>query len=482
MWIEHGNVYCRLTRGDDDERRWLAEYLTFPDATARHRGASDSKVRMFNALADTFASGLLPLVTKAARAAGRTIEVIERRSPTGAVVASPDLAWLRDYQREGVERVLAKKRGILHLTTGAGKTEIAVGLTRAVDARWLFLVHRKDLMDQAAARYELRTQLRAGRIGEGQWTEAAFTSATFATLKSALDRGDRRLFDLLERTEGVIIDECHTLPAESHWRILTALRNAYWRVGLSGTPLARTDRKSLLAIAGIGPVIHRVRPDVLIEAGVLAKPRIHVVECRQKSEAKTWAGVYSECIVRSAKRNRLVVEAVKRAPPGPLLVFVKEVAHGKALEKLLWQHGRKPEFVHGVYSLEARQRKVRDLVAGRIDVLICSVIFQEGIDIPELQSVVVASAGKSTIATLQRLGRGMRAKDSHGNLVKTTFDVYDFADYGCGCAAAAKALGTPGVGVHRGCKWLDRHTKDRLKAYAGDGHQTTVEQWVIPVE
>jgi hypothetical protein len=186
--------------------------------------------------------------------------------------------------------------------------------------------------------------------------------------------------------------------------------------------------------------------------------------------------VYGESIVRSPKRNGLVAQQVQRAEK-PCLVFVKEVAHGKLIEKALGRAGVQCRFVWGSHSTEHRARAVRDLVAGRIDVLICSVIFQEGENIPSLRSVVVASAGKSVIATLQRIGRGMRPTAD-----KSTFEVYDFADRGCGCVKVAKAMGAGTIGTHTGCRWLEKHTRGRLRAYTGEGHSTTVEQWVSGIE
>jgi superfamily II DNA or RNA helicase len=280
---------------------------------------------------------------------------------------------------------------------------------------------------------------------------------------------DKHLVEqLFASCRGLIVDEAHVLPAESFWRVAMSTTHCYYRVGLSGTPLARGDRRSVLAVGALGPVIYRVRPEVLIDAGVLARPTIHLVEVREHSLAPNWQRAYAENIVGSPTRNGLVVEAAKRAPK-PCLVFVKEIKHGKLLLKQLERAGVPCAFVWGSHGTDARNRSVRDLLSGRIEVLICSVIFQEGTDIPDLRSVVIASGGKSVIAALQRIGRGMRVAAG-----KTTFDVYDIADLGCGCTRT-KGLGTR---PHAGCRWLERHTRERVKAYAAEGNATHVVQWV----
>lgn len=455
MWIEVGNLYCKVTRATDEERSWLREYLSFDDAKARFRRkkGGDGKIHLFNFLAGTFPAGFLGIIKDAATKEGFTIDAIDRRGVPCACDPNADLGWLRPYQSSAVDAVKLKGRGILWMPTGSGKTEVACGLALTYPCRWLFLVHRAGLMDQAAERWEKRTGLPAGRIGEGSWTEERFTSATFQTLYAQMntERGQR----LMESAEGVIIDEAHTLPADSFWRVAMKLRNAYYRVGMSGTPLARGDRRSLLAIAATGPVVYRIRPEVLIEAGVLSKPSIRLTPVGQKSDCPTWQGVYGECIVRSPSRNKVVVEQAQKAAK-PCMVFVKEIAHGRELEKKLRAAGMTSEFVWGSDSLDERKAAVRRLVHGDTDVLVASVIFNEGIDIPELRSVVIASGGKSIIAALQRIGRGMRVhRDTEGNVIKDSFEVFDVAD--------------------KGNKWLERHTRTRLRAYAGEGYETIVE-------
>jgi superfamily II DNA or RNA helicase len=237
----------------------------------------------------------------------------------------------------------------------------------------------------------------------------------------------------------------HSLPAESYLRVSQATPNAYWRFGFSGTPLARGDRRSVLAIGALGRVVYRVKPDVLIEAGVLARPRIRMVPILQLSARPTWQGVYGELVVRSRQRNAAVVAAV-RAADKPCLVFVRELAHGRVLEKALAKAGVSASFVSGQHSTEWRRSHVRRLERGHFDALVSTVVFQEGVDIPDLRSVVVACGGASVIAALQRIGRAMRVAPG-----KDSCEVVDFKD-----------LGHP---------WMERHSRARLAAYVKEGHE-----------
>lgn len=448
-----------------DEADWLWEYLSFEDSRLsylqrqrRKKGFAplkDDRIRVFDRLSRSFPGGFTSMVLKAARDASLAVTVDDHRVKPVALDTSADLSWLRDYQLEGVKRSVRATRGLLWLPTGSGKTEIAVGLAACLPCQWLFIVHRSTLMHQAADRFESRLCDQSGRVGDEQWTEERFTTATFQTLYKALKVGKPEAQRLLDSTEGLIVDEAHTLPADSFLAVVNRVRKAYWRIGMSGTPLARGDRRSVLAVGALGPVIHRVPAEDLIAQGVLAKPQITMVAVPAVSTAATYQGVYGECVVRGTQRNKALVEIAKRAAK-PALLFVKQIKHGRVLCERLGKAGISAGFVWGDKQTASRQAAIKRLVRGDLDVLVCSVVFQEGTDIPELRSVIVGSAGRSVIATIQRIGRGMRVAEEKGN----TFEVWDIYD--------------------KGHKILERHARARRKAYEREGHDVTIEQSVTP--
>lgn len=470
MWIEVDCLHAKLTRATEAEQNWLLDYLAFPDVNARFKGKTDNAIRMLNVFDGTFPAGLVPLVAKDAPAEGFTVEIADKTQPADPD-PDADTAWLREDQREAVRRVLDKRRGVLHLPTGSGKTEIAVALVRSVPCEWLFVVHRTTLGQQAAERFERRNVEHgvdlgpAGVIGEGQWSEGKrLTCATFQSLVAALRAEGKtrdQAVDLLARVGGIIVDESHVLPADTFWSVAMKARRAAYRVGLSGTPLARGDRRSVLSIAALGPILYRLRAAELVAAGVLSKAHVRLVPLRQTTGRPTWAGVYTDLVVRSKARNALLVEIARRAEK-PALLFVKSIEHGKILERAILQAGIPTALVWGAHSTDWRKHAVKDLVAGRVEVLVCSVIFQEGVDVPSLRTVINAAAGRSVIASIQRAGRGMRVeKNRAGEVVKTDFDVWDVLD--------------------TGDKWLERAARERRRAFIREGYETTEEQIPIAV-
>ena len=441
------NGYAVLKQCNDDEYDWISDYLTFEYPTFFRGKRGVTKKKLFNPMNGSFPAGLLRVVRSTAlEEQGFTVTVEDDRVKPCDPDPNADLGWLRPYQLEAVERAVKRTKGILWLPTGAGKTEIAIGLVKKVPTKWLFIVHRSQLAEQAAARYNLRTGKTASTVNEdGDWEgDSTFNVATFQTLWRYHKTDKFRKF--MDSVGGIIIDEAHTLPADSFWQVAMAARNAYWRIGLSGTPLARSDHKSTLTVAALGLPMYRVRPAELIKLGVIAKPDIRFIHVPQPEEPhvnRRWAQVYKRYISNSKVRNSKVVDATAVAQK-PALVFVSQLKHGRDLLALMHKKGMNAGMVDGAKSTELRNKRIQQLVEGDIDVLICTVVFQEGVDIPDLRSVVVACGGASDIATIQRIGRGMRMAAG-----KSNFEVWDFMDYG-----------------HN---WVTKHSRSRARAYIDEG-------------
>lgn len=450
MIIDVGNVQSRIVAGTQVEIDWVATLLTYHERRYAYGEPYDHEYCLYKPRYRVFPTGMLHEIRAGFERSGYPLEIRRTKPPPCEVDREADLQWLRPYQREAVQACVERQRGIVHAPTGSGKSEIVVGLTRTMPCNWVFLVHRTGLVQQQADRYTLRTGFDAGRIGEGQWNVpkgTKFVCASFQSVYAAYKAGDDISTRLMHWADAIAIDECHTLPSTTYSRVAFLAKNAYWRIGLSGTPLARSDSRSIFGIAATGPVIYRVTPDRLIEAGVLAVPDIKMTRIRQ-SDMGDWLVAYRSNIVQSEARNKLVVDCVKRSEK-PCLVFVSHLKHGKILEKMILNAGLHCDFVWGDHSVEWRRAQISRLEHGQLDVLVCSVIFQEGVDIPCLRSVVMASAGKSVIASLQKIGRGMRiAKD------KTTFQVWDFFDADGGL--------------------LERHSRRRAETYESEGYKVAM--------
>lgn len=445
MLIAVENLRCTVVEAKPSEAKWIDDILSFEQKTrpgARRFG--DGRTHLYSRATKKFPTGFIPSVVKYALRDDVKVELIDKRVRPAPFDESADIAWLRSYQRSAVDRAVERERGVFWHVTSAGKTEVAAALVkRSPTMRCLFAVHRLDLLEQTAERFLKRGVEEVGLIGDGTWNPKRVTVASFPSLYASLHAKRTQAF--LKGVDLVMFDEAHTLPAGSHYRVAMSLPNAYYRYGFSGTPFARGDQKSLYLWGATGPVIHRVSAEELITAGVIAQPTIHMIPVVQVLNASaTWNDLYRRGIVESKTRNTAVLGAIARAAK-PCLVFVKSIDHGRILENALRARGENVEFVWGSKSTAVRKAAIRRLVHGDTNVLIANVIFQEGIDIPELQSLVLAAGGKSTITVLQDVGRGMRRFDSEGRVTKEAFQVFDFLD--------------------RGTRQFARHTNERLAAY-----------------
>jgi superfamily II DNA or RNA helicase len=452
VWVRLDNLWATLTRSTEQDVQWLDQYLSFESDQARfspavQAGHWDGRYRLFDGRHNRFPAGLLGTVSKAYGAlGGPSLEVQDVRVKVQATASWREScgAWLRDYQRDALAACIQQGRGIIKAPTGAGKTEIIAALCQAVPGRWVVVAHKRDLMHQTADRIKLRTGEQCGLAGDGEWRPARITCCTFQTLVRGLRSPAVRT--LLDGLSGLVVDECHSIAAQTFYKVLMGCP-AYYRIGFSGTPLDRGDRRNVYVVAATGPRIYSIEASRLIQEGVLSRPTIHMVPCRQRlADGLGWQEVYRRGVVESEQRNQLVA-SIANSRPGPTLVFIKNIEHGRLLERLIQRRGlRRCEFVWGQDSSRERQQAITKLQRQDVDVLVTSSIFEEGVDIPQVRCVVVASGGKSTIRTLQRLGRGMRVSEG-----KSTMELWDLDDQG-----------------HR---WLDMHSGLRLAAYSRDGYR-----------
>lgn len=221
---------------------------------------------------------------------------------------------------------------------------------------------------------------------------------------------------------GFGVSNCHQLAANTFSKVISACTNAYIRIGMSGTPLGRSDQKSMYVIGLLGPIIYQIKAEELIKRGVLAAPDIEFVKYHADPLAvQGWAKVQKYGIVRCRPRNAAVVaKAVEIDRP---LVFVTRKEHGQTLTRMLREAGKTVEFIYGNAPTAKRVAACERLARGDTDIIVCSDVFTAGIDIPSVGGVVLAAGGKAMISLLQRIGRGMRA-----TATKKTFRVVDFED------------------------------------------------------
>lgn len=460
--IQAQNVWAKVIESTPEEEGWLDNLLKFqtPDAHfLRTRAKGDGYVHLYDSMSGVFPAGLIHHVWENARADKVPLHIDDLRvcpcPPTGYApwptwfAATDDQGRDRRYQQEAAQAAVVRTRGILKLPTGAGKTRIAVAITERVPVPWLIYVPGIDLLHQFARDYTELTGAPCGRFGDGLHELGQRVDvATYQSVFRWLHEDEQAARAYLRTRRGFVADEAHTIATATAIRDTGALVNAYWRIGLSATPLLRTDRRVLCTLGSTGSLLYEVSAPALIDAGIISRPIITMPVHTQDEETPDWPAAERNLVLRSPGRNALVTDLVGRAAK-PGLVFVRRLPHGRALTKALQKAGIKAEFVWGSVPAEIRRQQLDRLVAGKFDVIVCNVVFQQGIDCPELRSIVIAGGGRSEIATIQRVGRGVRTTAE-----KSTVEIWDILD--------------------RGNKYLERHADGRLGAYKAEGYDVTI--------
>lgn len=437
------------------EQRWLEGALSHE--VYNHARGETEVVCLYSRKTQTFPRGLCRTLAKRAARDGVGFELdaaarlLEKRL-RALLEPEPDLAWLRSYQKDAAQAWAAKGGGIVKSPTGSGKSELIVAAHRMLPTvRWLFAVHRSSLVGQAADRFKLRTGVKPGLLKSGTITNpnAPIVFTTFQTLDRLLkQRGGR---EVLQSFTGLIVDECHATASPSYAGVTAACTNAWWRLGISATPLDRAPHENMITVGALGPIVATVNTQQLIEAGVLSRPTIHFASyTHPHMQGVDWREVYNAGIVHSRGRNMTVVDLVQRARK-PSLCFFKQLEHARHLSALMRERGITHDIVDGSDMPEVRERKIKRLMRGEVEVLLSSVVLQDGVDIPDLASVVNAAAGLSVVALLQKTGRGMRAGTDG---TKLEFELWDVLD--------------------NGQKWLSQHARGRIATLKEQGHDVHI--------
>lgn len=408
----------------------------------------------------------------------RPIEVDDQTCTGSPLEADAGRIGLRPYQREALDAMMQETEGLLVAPCGSGKTVLGLAMIASRNRSTLVLVHTLDLVEQWCERARDFLGIEAGVVGGGKDEPALLTVATMQTL----DRWDDAKLAAFGRRYGVVIvDEVHHVVCTTLQRILAHLP-ARWRYGLTATP-DREDGLGPLVRWLIGPVVHQIDQACLVDAGHLLAPEIVRVDtgwsapwwavCLRAREAAKrlhpeWSTGFVDgryrydgngplpdwamnplmaTLVEDAARNNLVTRLVaSQVDEGhTVLVLSGRVDHCAELAGLLVERGIKAAAVVGglnrerhprayevrekygkgvvVTAKKARAATLDALREGELDVMIATQLADEGLDVPRLDRVVLASPSRAAGRAIQRLGRIMRPLDG-----KETPILYDLVD------------------------------------------------------
>ncbi|QSQ19569.1 DEAD/DEAH box helicase family protein [Pyxidicoccus parkwayensis] len=425
LWV----FQCKHTTTQAPPKSALAEVVN----AARYYGAQRMVVATSRQPGDAFREE-----QERYRKLGLNIETVGPRELLQLMAVTPEHPphgrTLRTYQEVATEclrtALVERGRGQLVMATGLGKTVVMAEATASllrdglVDGdRVLVLAHTRDLVEQLHRSFwlQLPRWVPTHHLSDGE-APAFWEGITFATIQSAVARLDR-----LPRFGLVLIDEAHHLGAEIFQRTLASLEPPML-AGVTATPW-RGDAYDIDQM--LGEPVFRMGIAEGLAKGFLAE-----VDYRLLADNIDWHFVQSQSKHRYslAQLNRRLIipmrdeeaarqiramfdEQGRRAG----IVFCPTIEHAHSFVAAL----RKYEFKSEVISAETQSRDRDALMsrfrAGELQIVATVDLFNEGVDVPDVDLVVFMRATHSRRIFVQQLGRGLRISGAKDKVIVLDF-------------------------------------------------------------
>lgn len=348
----------------------------------------------------------------------------------------------RPYQAAAVEAIVKRTQGVVVMPCGSGKTETALAAVAQIGQPTLWLTHTQDLLRQSLDRARTRLGLTAGQYGEIGGGKAALGShITFATVQTL---ARRELDEIVHRFGMVVVDECHHCfanpQASAQFERVIRQFPARWRIGLTATAYRQDGLLPTMHMV-LGPCIYRMEQAELSCLGMTVTPVVHMQDTAFAASLpdapRIDFGELLAALTADGERNRRIVDDLRALLEAgrQAIVLSARIAHLERLMELLGDDGAR--MITGATRPRERKAALEDMAAGRARVLFASYnLAKEGLDLPGVSLLVLATPQRDPAVIRQAVGRIMRpAPGKAGALV---LDYVDAAEPVCRSQAKAR--------------------------------------------
>jgi len=352
----------------------------------------------------------------------------------GAPERPPNARELRPYQEDACERLYDSLqetgRGQIILATGLGKTVVMAEVAARLfeqgalgGGRMLVMADKRELVRQLQLGFwahlpkSVPTHLLAPEEEPAFWDGVTF--ATVQTVQSRLD-------DLPE-FDAVFVDEAHHIGSRTYQDVIDRLKPRRlagvtatpWRGDgydidtILGQPLCRVGIADGLRLGYLSEVDYRLLADNLDWEMVQ----------RQSAYGYTLSELNRRLIIptRDEEAARAIARCFREEGRKAALVFSPGVEHADHFTAALRLFGLRVESLYGTTSPRDRDRTLSQFKAGQIDVLCTVDLFNEGMDVPDVDLIVFMRATHSRRIFVQQLGRGLRISDRKDKVIVLDF-------------------------------------------------------------
>ena len=345
------------------------------------------------------------------------------------------------YQQEMLdqlanEREHGRSRNLVVAATGTGKTVVAAFDYRRTcqlvggRPKLLFVAHRQEILKQAMRTY--REVLLDHTFGEllAEGAQLEQYDHVFATIDSVVSRS---LVDNCgaEHWHTVVIDECHRLAADRFTVFANAVKPKIL-LGLTATP-ERSDGKPILPFFNCrpdgSPAVELRLWDAL-ELQLLSPFEYFACDDETDFSQVPWdrpgeAEAVSNLVTGNEVRAKLVLNEWRRLTGDPkqgrALVFCVSVLHAEYMAAFLNRAGIPARCVLGTTPPEERRRAPEMLRDGTVCALVTCDLYNEGVDLPFVDTLLLLRPTQSPVLFQQQIGRGLRLYPKKDNCLVLDF-------------------------------------------------------------
>lgn len=334
----------------------------------------------------------------------------------------PTSVQLRALKALFASREAGSRRGLVVLATGLGKTWLSAFDAEQVGARRvLFIAHREEILNRAAETFlRIRPKSRLGfYMGRSRDAEVdiLFASVQALTKTSHLERFSPQHFDY------VVVDEFHHAAATTYRNVINYFAPRFL-LGLTATP-DRSDQSDILSLCDDNLVFSF---DLVegINSELLAPFHYYGIFDEEVNYSSIpWRNGRFDPEELSNKlatlgRARHALNEWRKHAQKRTLAFCASIRHAEFMADQFKKAGIAAAAVYSA-SLLSRAEAITQLRDMRLSILFTVDLFNEGVDLPEIDSVMMLRPTESKVLFLQQIGRGLRKSPGKDKLVILDF-------------------------------------------------------------
>lgn len=309
------------------------------------------------------------------------------------------------------------RRGLVVLATGLGKTWLSAFDVRQFNAKKvLFIAHREEILLQAQQTFQRLNPEVSSALFTGQtqiWSDWMFASIQTISKSRTLQSF------LPEHFDYIIVDEFHHATAPTYRRVIDYFQPKFL-LGLTATP-ERTDQADLLALCDDNLVFEKTLRDAIRDKELVPFAYFGIKDEFINYEEIPWRhGQFEPAALNNAfashQRAQHALKHWREKKQTRTLSFCISRKHAEFMANCFNVAGYRAVAVYQG-SMVRRNEALKQLDLGQIDIIFSVDLFNEGTDLPRIDTLLMLRPTDSKIVFLQQLGRGLRLAEGKQSLV-----------------------------------------------------------------